>query len=164
MRIRTILKAAAVPAIIAGSLLGTTLAASASTGPNAAGNASGQQGHLTGNQALIYQDPQFGGVQCNENQHPAFTNVTCKFVNGVPSNTGQPGKVTSWAANFTPGQTGSVQWVNDFGGNSIIGTLPDGSPIPSTNGILTYTITGPMVNGLPAGPATGYTGTVVYSS
>jgi hypothetical protein len=157
MRIRTILAAAAAPAALAAVMLGATGTAFASTGPS--GSTNGQQGHLTGNQSLIYQDPVFGGVQCNENQHPTFTNVTCKFVNGVPSNTGQTGTVTSSAASFTPGTGGTLPWVNDFGGNSIIGTLPNGQPIPQTNGTLTYTITGPV-----GGTATGYTGQVIYTS
>jgi hypothetical protein len=157
MRTSTILKAAAAPAIIVVGLLGTSAAAFASTGPS--GSTNGQQGHLTGNQSLTYQDPVFGGVQCNENQHPTFTNVTCKFVNGVPGS--NSGSVTSNAASFTPGQTGQVSWVNDFGGNSIIGINPaTGQPYPSTNGTLTYTITGNATTG----QATGYTGQVVYSS
>jgi hypothetical protein len=152
------LAAAAAPAALAAVMLGTTGTAFASTGPS--GSTNGQQGHLTGNQSLTYQDPVFGGVQCNENQHPTFTNVTCKFVNGVLSNTGQSGTLTSNAASFTPGQTGLVSWVNDFGGNSIIGTNPaTGQPYPSTNGTLTYTITGPV-----GGQATGYTGQVIYTS
>jgi hypothetical protein len=159
MRIRTVLAAAAAPAALAAVLLGATGTAFASTGPTGTPS-NGQQGHATGNQSLIYQDPVFGGVQCNENQHPAFTNVTCKFVSGVSSNTGQPGTLTSNAANFTPGQTGTQSWVNDFGGNSIIGTNPaTGQAYPGTNGTLTYTITGPV-----GGTATGYTGTVVYTS
>jgi hypothetical protein len=155
-RITRILAVAAAPAVLAVSLLGAS-AASASTGPV---GSNANAGHLTGNKSLIYQDPYFGGVQCNENQHPAFTNVTCKFVNGVPSNTGQTGDVTSNAGAFTVGQTGQVGWVNDFGGNSIIGTLPNGQPIPSTNGTLTYTITGDATTG----QVTGYTGQVVYTS
>jgi hypothetical protein len=159
MRIRTILAAAAAPAALAAVVLGTTGTAFASTGPS--GSSNGQQGHATGNQAFTYQDPVFGGVQCNENQHPTFTNVTCKFVGGVPSNTGQQQTVTSNAANFTPGQTGQVQWVNDFGGNTIIGYNPTtGQPYPSTNGTLTYTITGNATTG----QATGYTGQVIYTS
>jgi hypothetical protein len=157
MRIRTIIAAAAAPAALAVVVLGTTGTAFASTGPS--GSTNGQQGHLTGNQSLTYQDPTFGGVQCNENQHPTFTNVTCKFVNGVPGSNSP--SVTSNAASFTPGQTGHVPWVNDFGGNSIIGTNPaTGQPYPSTNGTLTYTITGNATTG----QATGYTGQVVYTS
>jgi hypothetical protein len=157
MRIRTILAAAAAPAALAAVLLGTTGTAFASTGPS--GSTNGQQGHLTGNQSLTYQDPAFGGVQCNENQHPTFTNVTCKFVNGVLGSNSP--SVTSNAASFTPGQTGQVSWVNDFGGNSIIGTNPaTGQPYPSTNGTLTYTITGNATTG----QATGYTGQVIYTS
>ena len=156
MRIRTILAAAAAPAALAAVLLGTTGTAFASTGPS--GSTNGQQGHLTGNQSLTYQDPAFGGVQCNENQHPTFTNVTCKFVNGVPGSNSS--SVTSNAANFTPGQGGVQPWVNDFGGNSIIGTLANGQPIPDTNGTLTYTITGNATTG----QATGYTGQVIYTS
>ena len=156
MRIRTILAAAAAPAALAAVVLGTTGTAFASTGPS--GSTNGQQGHLTGNQSLTYQDPAFGGVQCNENQHPTFTNVTCKFVNGVLGSNSP--SVTSNAASFTPGQTGQVSWVNDFGGNSIIGTLANGQPIPDTNGTLTYTITGNTTTG----QATGYTGQVIYTS
>ena len=157
MRIRTILAAAAAPAALAAVLLGTTGTAFASTGPS--GSTNGQQGHLTGNQSLTYQDPAFGGVQCNENQHPTFTNVTCKFVNGVLGSNSP--SVTSNAASFTPGQTGQVSWVNDFGGNSIIGTNPaTGQPYPSTNGTLTYTITGNATTG----QATGYTGQVTYAN
>jgi hypothetical protein len=155
---RRITKLAAVVALpVIGIGIATTGAANAATGPS--GSTNGQQGHLTGNSALTYQDPVFGGVTCNENQHPTFTNVTCKFVNGVKgSNTDA---TTSNAANFTVGQTGQVSWVNDFGGNSIIGTNPaTGLPYPSTNGTLTYTITGNATTG----QATGYTGTVVYTS
>ena len=156
MRIRTILAAAAAPAALAAVMLGTTGTAFASTGP--AGTTNGQQGHLTGNQSLTYQDPVFGGVQCNENQHPTFTNVTCKFVGGVQ---GSNGPTVSNAANFHVGDTGQVSWVNDFGGNSIIGTNPaTGQPYPSTNGTLTYTITGNATTG----QATGYTGQVIYTS
>ena len=126
MRIRTILAAAAVPAALAAILLGTTGTAFASTGPTGTPS-NGQQGHATGNQSLIYQDPVFGGVQCNENQHPTFTNVTCKFVNGVLGSNSP--SVTSNAASFTPGQTGTQSWVNDFGGNSIIGTNPATGPV-----------------------------------
>jgi hypothetical protein len=157
MRIRTILKAAAVPGVMAAALLGTSAAAFASTGPT---GSNANAGHLTGNQALSYQDPYFGGVQCNENQHPQFTNVTCKFVSGVPGSNTNGAPMTSSAANFTPGQTGQVTWVNDFGGNQIIGYDPTtGKPVPSTNGTLTFTITGPV-----GGTATGYTGQVVYNS
>jgi hypothetical protein len=153
-RITRILAVAAAPAVLAVSLLGAS-AASASTGP-AGSNANA--GHLTGNKSLIYQDPYFGGVQCNENQHPAFTNVTCKFVNGVA---GSNGLTTSYAANFYVGETGQAGWVNDFGGNSIIGIDPStGQPVPSTNGTLTYTVTGDATTG----QVTGYTGQVVYTS
>jgi hypothetical protein len=116
MRIRTILKAAAVPAIIAGGLLGSAAAASASTGPSA-----GQTDHMTGNAATVYADPVFGPVQCNETQHPAhgkqlaFDTVSCTAIPGINAD----GTAVKGAAllpqpaalNYAPGAN---SWISDF--------------------------------------------------
>ena len=107
MKARTILASAAVPAVLAVSLLGAT-AASASTGPS-----NGQTGQMTGNRATSYTDPVFGGVQCNETQHPKFDTVSCKFTDGQV---------------LTPSSTGTVGWNSDFAGNT------------HTTGVLTYTV------------------------
>jgi hypothetical protein len=147
MRIRTILAAAAAPAALATILLGTSGTAFASTGTAS----NGQAGHMTGNQAISYQDPVFGGVQCNENQHPAFDNVTCKFISDPTKG------LISNAQNFTVGQTGQVGWVSDFSANPSTPGPNTPSSIRSNQGTLTYTITGPV-----GGPATGYTGQVTY--
>jgi|SRR5215472_2787986 len=138
MRFTTILKAAAVPGVLAAALLGTSAAAFASTGP---GN--GQAGHMTGNQAISYNDPYFGGVKCNEVQHPQFDNVTCQFTGSNPS--------------FTVGQPGQVGWNSDFGPGSIVS---NGKPIVHNGqGVLTFTITGDATTG----QVTGYTGQVTYN-
>jgi hypothetical protein len=148
MQIRTILKAAAVPGIMAAALLGTSAAAFASTGPVS----NGQAGHMTGNKAISYQDPVFGGVQCNEVQHPAFDNVTCKFVS-------DPAKgLTSNASMFYVGQPGQVGWVSDFSANPAT-PGPDPNVAIHTSGTLTYTITGDPTTG----QVTGYTGQVTYN-
>ena len=145
MRIRTILAAAAAPAALAAVLLGTTGTAFASTGPGT----NGQAGHMTGNQAISYTDPVFGGVQCNEVQHPAFDNVTCKFTGNNPQ--------------FTVGQTGQVGWNSDFSANGATTGPQNGSttlPSHSQQGTLSYTITGNATTG----QATGYTGQVTYGA
>jgi hypothetical protein len=144
MRIRTILKAAAVPGVLAAALLGSSAAAFASTGPVS----NGQAGHLTGNAATSYSDPVFGNVTCNEVQHPAFDNVTCKFTGNNPTFQ-VDGKVD-----------GQIGWNSDFG-TSALQPQPGTQQFPShTNpGTLTYTFTGPA-----GGQATGYTGQVTYSS
>jgi hypothetical protein len=135
------LAAAAAPAALAAVLLGSTGTAFASTAPAS----NGQAGHMTGNQATSYIDPYFGTVQCNENQHPAFDNVTCKFI-GAP------------AQNFTVGQTGQVGWNSDFSANAATqGPNPNNS-IHSNQGTLTYTITGNATTG----QVTGYTGQATY--
>ena len=147
MRTRTILVAAAAPAALAAALLGAS-PAFASSGP---APSNGGAGHLTGNAAISYQDPYFGGVQCNENQHPQFDNVTCKFVTNATLG------LTSWAGNFTVGKTDQVGWISDFGGN---GTAPANgvAPVHHQQGTLTYTITGDATTG----QVTGYTGQVTY--
>ena len=150
MQIRTILKAAAVPGVLAAALLGSSAAAFASTGPVS----NGQAGHMTGNKAISYQDPVFGGVQCNEVQHPAFDNVTCKFVS--PASSG-------WTVNpynLQTGANGQLQWNSDFGANAL--QPQPGSPQFSSHtnpGTLTWTATGPA-----GGTATGYTGQVTYAN
>jgi hypothetical protein len=109
---------------------------------------------MTGNVAISYQDPVFGGVQCNENQHPAFDNVTCKFVS--PASSGW----TINAQNLQTGATGTVAWNSDFGANAL--QPQPGTPqfASHTNpGTLTWTATGPA-----GGAATGYTGQVIYTS
>ena len=134
------LVATAAPAALAAVLLGSTGTAFASTGPGT----NGQAGHMTGNAAISYPDPYFGGVQCNEVQHPQFDNVTCKFTGNNPQ--------------FTVGQTGQVGWNSDFSANPATpGPNPNNS-IHSNQGTLSYTITGNSTTG----QVTGYTGQVTY--
>jgi hypothetical protein len=160
MRIRTILKAAAVPGIIAASLLGTSLAASASTGPVAP---NGNAGHMTGNAASVYADPYFGPVSCNEVQHPAFDNVTCKAVAGVTTDkAGNPVAVKGPATLWRPaGESTTIGWLSDFTDGSGNGYAPAGPGAISQRltGTLTYTVTTDAL-----GNPTGYTGQVVYTS
>ena len=101
---RKIILAGAAAAATTLAVLGGAGMASASTGPS-----NGQAGQLTGNRATSYADPFFGGVKCNETQHPAFDTVSCKSTTGLP------------LANVVPGQVGSVGWLSDF--NGTFGTL-----------------------------------------
>jgi hypothetical protein len=108
MRIRTILKAAAVPAIIAGGLLATSAGSAAHAATLTGSPASnGQVGHMTGNNATFYQDGTFGPVSCNETQHKAFDTVSCKSTTGLP------------LTNLTAGEVNSIGWNSDFGTASI---------------------------------------------
>lgn len=111
MRKSQIMAIAASPFVLGGITLAVAAApAGASTGPS-----NGQAGQLTGHASPAkYIDPVFGGVQCNETQHPAFDTVSCKFTGGNPA--------------FVPLSTGSVGWNSDFTSS----THPTGT--------LTYTI------------------------
>lgn len=82
MRIRTILTAAAVPAIIAGSLLGTSLAASASTGPSvnsgygqASYRATAHESNVadTTNVPTFVTDPTYGPVWAHDDLQRKLT-------------------------------------------------------------------------------------------
>jgi hypothetical protein len=149
MRIRTILKAAAVPGIIAAGLLGTTLAASAQTLPTGqATHPNGNSGisQMTGKNGIVYDDIYgFGWVRCNEVAHPAhngqsaFDNISCTFVTSGTDMTpvaqsalaGTSGTYTGeWNSDFTTGPTGNL-----------------------TGGTLTWTVNA---------AGTGYTGTATY--
>jgi len=117
-------KSARIAALVAGPIMvlgigaATAAPAFASTGPST----NGQVGQMTGNtRAASYTDPVFGGVKCNETQHPAFDTVSCKSTTGSP------------LTNVAPNATGQVGWNSDFAGNTRInpGTLtytvsPDG--------------------------------------
>jgi hypothetical protein len=136
MRITTILKAAAAPAIIMGGLLATTTGAFASTGPVS----NGQAGQITGNNATVYNDPYFGPVSCNETQHPGFDTIGCHAVVIGPD-----GKVVKGATALPlwrpAGETNQVVgWVSDFGGNF---TAPKNGVDPyagRSGGTLNYTV------------------------
>jgi hypothetical protein len=111
-------KSARIAALVAGPImvLGIGAAAAApafaSTGPS-----NGQSAQQTGNtRAATYPDPFFGGVKCNETQHPAFDTVACKSTTGSP------------LTNVAPGAIGSVGWNSDFLGSG------------HTTGVLTYTV------------------------
>ena len=144
MRIRTIIAAAATPAALAGVLLGTVGQAAAPAAAQAAvltasvssTGTNGQVGHITGKNAITYQDAVFGLVQVNETQHPQFDTISAKFIGHTAAD-----------LNMTPGQTGTVGWNSDFGGST--GT----TTIHLVTGTLTYTINA---------DGTGYTGPSTY--
>jgi hypothetical protein len=146
MRIRTIIAAAAAPAALAGVLLGTVGQAAAPAAAQAAvltasvssTGTNGQVGHITGKNAITYQDAVFGLVQVNETQHPNFDTISAKFVGGQ----------TAASLGMQPGQTGTVGWNSDFGTNQ---SSP--ASVHLLTGTLTYTIN---ADGL------GYTGQATY--
>jgi hypothetical protein len=99
MRIITIIKVAAAPAIIAGGLLATMAAPAAHAATLTAGGSNSISAHLTGKGAATYPDAVFGNVKVNETSHAKFDTVGATFIDGQT---------------MTPGQTGSVGWNSDF--------------------------------------------------
>jgi hypothetical protein len=138
MRIRNILFAAAAPAAIAGVLLTTGGAAHAATVTAGPGTSNGQVSHITGKNAISYDDAVFGKVQVNETQHPNFDTVSAKFVDASGKPVVNP--------NFQPGQVVVVGWNSDFGGD---GT----TSVHQVTGTLTATINA---------TDTGYDGQATY--
>jgi hypothetical protein len=153
MRISTILKAAAVPAVIAGGLLATAAAPAAHaavlTASVSSTSSNAQAGHLTGKNALVYDDGTFGWVKVNETQHPNFDTISATFV------TDQSGKTPRINLDMA-GQTGTVGWVSDFA-PTYANPTGDGTPgtIHPDQGTMTYTVN-------PNG--SGYTGQATYPS
>jgi hypothetical protein len=143
MRIRTILKAAAVPAIITGGLLATSAGSAAHAATLTASVSSpasnGQAGHMTGKDAAFYQDGTFGWVKVNETQHQKFDTVSATFTDATGTPTPRP---------ELAGQTFSYGWNSDFG-------TTDGSPtsIHPATGTLTGTVNA---------DGTGYTAQATY--
>jgi hypothetical protein len=152
MRIRTILAAAAAPAALAAGLLGTVAAPAAhaavltSASASAPATSNGQQGLLTGKNALVYQDAQFGWVKVNETQHPKFDTVSATFV------TDATGKTPRVSTTFSPNYSSTVGWNSDFG-TTYANTPSTDTSIHPGQGTLTYTINS---------DGTGYTGQVTY--
>jgi hypothetical protein len=153
MRTRTILAAAAAPAALAAILLGTAgqatpaHAAALTASVGTAGPGNGQAGHITGKNALVYDDGVFGWVKVNETQHPNFDTISATFV------TDQSGK-TSRTDPGMAGQTGSVPWDSDFAATY---ANPNGTGTPGSihpgQGTMTYTVNA---------DGSGYTGQATY--
>jgi hypothetical protein len=142
MRIITIIKVAAAPAILAAGLLGSSAAAFASTGPvpgTTTPNGNSNITQMTGKNGIDYTDPVFGAVHCDEVHHAAkgsaadFDSVTCKSTTGLPLTNvaaGQQGYVNGWNSDFPAGRTFDLNT-----GTITINVSPDGL---SYTGIATY--------------------------
>jgi hypothetical protein len=122
MRIRTILTAAAAPAIIVGGLLASTVAASASTGPHGFTATPTSPGNSSiVKQQFTYDDAGFGWVQLNEILHPAhgkqgqIDSISGTFINGD----------SAAAHNWVPGQVvqENGMWASDFSTGVPVGTI-----------------------------------------
>jgi hypothetical protein len=149
MKIRTMLYAAAAPAVLAVSLLGAT-AASASTGPGSFSVA----GTTPGNSSLVkatfsYGDPVFGNVICQEVHHQNrtqdFDSVSCQTPDGAALGGG-----------YQPGVSYTVPWISDFAGNPN-GTLTDLPKQPDTAQVVLTFVLDAAGNGY-TGTTSSYTG------
>ena len=100
MRIITVIKVAAAPAIIAGGLLATMAAPAAHAATLTAGGSNSISAHLTGKGAATYSDAVFGNVKVNETSHAKFDTVGATFTDGPRLD--------------LAGQSGSVGWNSDF--------------------------------------------------